>query len=127
MIKHSLAALTLLAAAVLFSLPAFSQADMTHVPTEAFGETERPAAVFNHDEHNEKAAIEECNVCHHMYEDGKLVEDADSVGVPCADCHALEADGDTPGLQDAYHQQCWGCHEDKDAGPVMCGECHVRS
>ena len=127
MTKRILAILSLLAAAVLFSLPALSQEDMTHVPTTAFAKTQRPAAVFKHDEHNEKAAIENCNACHHVWENGKLVEDQDSAGVPCADCHALEQDGDTPGLQDAYHQQCWGCHEQQGKGPVMCGECHVRS
>jgi cytochrome c553 len=127
MFKHTLIALTLLAAATLFSLPAFSQEDMTHVPTDAFGKLERPAAVFNHDAHNEKAAIENCNACHHVWANGVLVEDEDSVGTPCADCHALEQDGDTPSMQDAYHQQCWGCHEKQAKGPVLCGECHVKS
>lgn len=127
MLKHTLIALTLLAAATLFSLPAFSQADMTHVPTDAFGKLERSAAAFNHDEHNEKAGIENCNACHHVWVNGVLAEDEDSVGTPCADCHALKQDGDTPGLQDAYHQQCWGCHEKQGKGPVLCGECHVKS
>jgi hypothetical protein len=31
-----------------------------------------------------------------------------------------------PGLTKAFHTNCKGCHENKNKGPVMCGECHVR-
>jgi len=127
MTKRILVTLALLAAAGLFGLPAFSQEDMTHVPRDAFPNPSRPAVPFNHDEHNEKADLQECNVCHHMYDDhGRLQQDMDSVGIPCADCHALRQEGNAPDLREAYHGQCWGCHEQRNAGPVMCGECHVR-
>jgi hypothetical protein len=29
-------------------------------------------------------------------------------------------------LKDAFHSQCKCCHENMKAGPVTCGECHVR-
>jgi hypothetical protein len=29
------------------------------------------------------------------------------------------------GRADAFHGQCKGCHEEEEAGPVQCSECHV--
>ncbi len=55
-----------------------SQEDMVVVNDDVFDSPQRPPAIFNHDEHNEVAEIEECNQCHHLYEDGKLVEDESS-------------------------------------------------
>ena len=82
--------------------------------------------MFKHDAHNEAAEIDECARCHHVYEDGKLVEDEDSVGTPCSDCHTLAAQGGQPGLMSAYHKQCKGCHEAEGKGPMACGQCHVK-
>jgi len=93
---------------------------------------QRPAAVFAHDEHNEKAELEECNVCHHMHKDGKKIADESSEGQECSECHALKAKEDNPiPLMKAYHDMCRGCHqkrraEGKKRGPVTCGECHPR-
>jgi hypothetical protein len=105
---------------------AWSQEDMKAVSPEAFSNPQRPAAVFLHDAHNEKARIENCNQCHHVYEDGKLVEDESSEDRRCSDCHGLEGEGRQPGLMKAFHLNCKGCHQDQKKGPVMCGECHVR-
>ena len=41
-------------------IPAFSQEDMEVVDNEGFSKKQRPPAVFRHDEHNEKAEIEDC-------------------------------------------------------------------
>jgi len=108
-------------------LPAFSQEDMVVVHSDAFTTRQRPDAVFNHEEHNEIAAVEECSECHHVYdENGELVDDESSEDQRCMDCHGLQASGRKPGLMQAFHANCKGCHHRADKGPVMCGECHVR-
>ena len=110
----------------LFILNAGAQEDMKTVSPDAFSSPQRPAAVFPHDAHNEKAGIENCNQCHHVYEDGKLVEDESSEDRRCSDCHGAEDAGAQPGLMKAFHLNCKGCHQEQKKGPVMCGECHVR-
>lgn len=109
-----------------FLLPAFSQMDITVLSDPAFEESQRPPAVFEHDPHNELAEVYDCAVCHHYYEDGKKIEGVDSVGTPCSECHPAEPQGDELGLMDAYHTQCIECHEQENAGPLACGECHVK-
>jgi hypothetical protein len=116
----------LAAFAMLFIVNAWSQEDMKVVPSDDFARPRRPAAVFPHDQHNEKAKIENCNQCHHVFEDGKRLEDESSEGQPCSDCHGLEKAGRQPGLMMAFHLNCKGCHEAQQKGPIMCGECHVR-
>jgi hypothetical protein len=109
----------------LCSVSAFAQED-TYLKVDAFGSLERPVSMFDHDAHNEKAMIEDCAECHHVYEDGKLVEGESSEDRGCADCHTLKAQGNQPGLRMAYHRQCKSCHVEKKKGPVACGECHVK-
>ncbi|MGE4558192.1 MAG: acidic tetraheme cytochrome c3 TmcA [Desulfovibrionaceae bacterium] len=123
--KKQLSVILLLAAAVLLYLaPAYSQEDMTQLFDPAFTTHQRPAAVFNHDGHNEKAEIEDCSVCHHVYEGERKVMDDSSEGTPCSECHAVDAEEGTP-LRMAYHRMCIDCHTAKGKGPVTCGECHV--
>jgi cytochrome c553 len=105
---------------------AHSQEDMVNIENEVFGKRKRPPAVFKHDEHNELTQIEECNECHHIYEDGKRLEDESSEDQRCADCHELEDNGNIPGLMRAFHTNCKNCHREKKKGPIMCGQCHVR-
>jgi hypothetical protein len=116
-----------LMATLLIFVSAYSQEDMVVVNDDAFTNLRRPPSVFRHDEHNEKAGIEECNKCHHVYNDeGKLVEDESSEDQHCSECHELKASGKKPALMNAFHTTCKGCHKEKNKGPVMCGECHVR-
>jgi hypothetical protein len=110
----------------LLFLPAFSQEDMEVVDDIGFLKRQRPPAVFRHDAHNETAQIEECNECHHVYENGKKVEDESSEDRSCSDCHEENDSGNQPGLRKAFHMNCKGCHLAKKQGPVMCGTCHVR-
>jgi hypothetical protein len=110
----------------LWMVDAWSQENMKAVSPEGFTNPRRPAAVFPHDAHNDKAGIENCSQCHHVYQDGKLVEDESSEDRGCADCHGVEDAGRQPGLMKAFHLNCKGCHQQQKKGPVMCGECHVR-
>ena len=105
---------------------AYSQEDMTSVDSSVFKNPQRTHSIFRHDEHNEKAGIEECNKCHHVYENGKLVEDESSEDQRCSDCHELKASGNKPALMKAYHTNCKGCHLEQKKGPIMCGECHLK-
>ena len=107
-------------------LPAYSQEDILFLSDEAFGKGQRPPAVFAHDDHNEKAELDDCATCHHVHRDGMLVEDESSEDMSCSDCHHPKYDEPTPSLMKAYHKMCQGCHEEEKAGPITCGECHVR-
>ena len=110
----------------IFFLPVFSQEDMEVIDDGGFAIKQRPAVAFVHDEHNEQAEIEDCNECHHVYEDGKKVEDESSEDLSCSECHAESASGRQPGLRRAFHLNCKGCHLENLKGPVMCGQCHAR-
>ena len=104
-----------------------AQEDMVVINSDGFERSQRPPAVFRHDEHNEAAEIEECNECHHVYDDnGRLVEDESSEDQLCSDCHEEKASGRRLALMKAFHTNCKGCHQEKKNGPVMCGQCHVR-
>ena len=107
---------------------AYSQEDMTHVDNSVFVNPQRPASVFNHDEHNEIAELEECNECHHVYDDdGQKLEDESSEDLQCAECHGDKASGNAPALEKAYHTNCKGCHLEQKKGPILCGECHIKT
>ncbi|MDC0336319.1 cytochrome c family protein [Pseudodesulfovibrio sp.] len=106
---------------------AFSQDDMTEVPTSAFETLERPVVAFNHDAHNEKAELEECVVCHHGKTDAGLMDNENSSeGESCDSCHPVNPEGDETPLMRAFHRQCANCHTTQLKGPVVCGECHIR-
>ena len=105
---------------------AYSQEDMTVIETDVFDVVQREAVPFAHDDHNEMAAVEECNECHHVYEEGRKLEDESSEDQRCADCHDQTGEGSVPSLMNAYHRNCKGCHLAQQKGPVMCGECHVK-
>lgn len=108
------------------SSSALCQYDMVEVDNSIFGDPARPPSVFKHDEHNEKAGLDECNICHHVYEDGKKLEYDSSEDMYCSDCHAVESGDENPSLRKAFHMNCKGCHLERKAGPVMCGECHRK-
>ena len=125
--KKILFALTVSFFFLAMMINAHSQEDMAFVDNDAFDNPRRPPAVFRHDAHNELAEIEECNVCHHVYdENGRLVEDESSEDQRCSDCHEKKASGRQPALMKAFHANCKGCHKAQKSGPTMCGQCHVR-
>ncbi len=110
---------------VFILVSAYSQEDLLVVDNSVFDSPQRVSSLFNHDEHNEAAGIESCNACHHIYEDGKKTEES-SEDQSCSDCHGKESSGNTPALMKAFHMNCKGCHAEKQQGPIMCGECHVK-
>jgi len=110
----------------IFFLPGFSQEDMEVIDDGGFAVKQRPPVVFAHDEHNELAGIEQCNECHHVYEDGKKLEDESSEDLSCSECHEEKASGRMPGLRKAFHMNCKGCHSKHQKGPLMCGQCHIK-
>ncbi len=125
--KSTLVVPMLIFGCLFFIIPASSQEDMQFVNVDAFGNSQRPPSVFEHDEHNELAQIESCNECHHLYDDnGNLLEDESSEDQSCSECHKLAASGKKLDLKKAFHMNCKGCHRQKKKGPVMCGQCHVR-
>jgi hypothetical protein len=100
---------------------------MRFIDNDVFDNPQRPPSVFIHDEHNELAQIEDCNQCHHVYDDnGNLQEDESSEDQSCSDCHDQEPSGKKPGLLKAFHRNCKDCHKQQKKGPLMCGQCHVR-
>ncbi len=72
---------------------AYSQEDMVAVDNGVFENARRSPSIFVHDAHNEKAGIDECYECHHVYADGELVEDESSEDQACSDCHGFESEG----------------------------------
>jgi hypothetical protein len=124
--KSAIYMLIFVIVSVFILVSANSQEDMERIDNSVFKNPERISALFRHDEHNEKAAIENCNECHHLYEDGKKIEDESSEDQYCSDCHELKASGRTLSLRKAFHMKCKGCHLDRKEGPVTCGECHKK-
>ena len=124
--NRCLAGVLALVAAVLAAGVLCAQEDMRVVDNDAFRAPQRPPSVFVHEAHNEAAEIWDCNVCHHVYEDGRLLADESSEDLRCSDCHSEEGGDGQPALMEAFHRQCKGCHERQGKGPVMCGECHRR-
>jgi len=110
----------------IFFLPVFSQEDMEVIDNSGFAIKQRPAVGFRHDEHNDLAGIEECNECHHVYEDGEKLEDESSEDQSCSECHEEISSEEQPGLRRAFHLNCKGCHLENKKGPIMCGQCHMR-
>lgn len=100
---------------------------ISRMDTSAFERTRRPAAVFDHDAHNETAGLEDCAACHHVWEEGRLVEGESSEDSPCSECHGLTRTRENPmALVNAFHTQCRTCHMDAGKGPLLCGQCHRK-
>ncbi len=122
----TLITLSLMIGIVLAITPAWSQDDMTIVDNASFDNPQRTPSIFVHDAHNETAGIEDCAECHHVYEDGKRLEDESSEDQSCSECHDLKGSADQPSLIKAFHLNCKGCHQAQKKGPIMCGECHIK-
>ena len=110
------------------SLHAFSDEDLERLDSSMFDNPRRPGAVFFHDDHNETAEIEECSLCHHVYENGMLSPDESSEDSPCSECHMQKPGPENKiSLEVAFHKRCKTCHFSSRKGPVLCGECHINN
>lgn len=114
---------------ILGGVSVYSQdSEPVRIDHSTFPDPQRPAAVFDHDLHNEMAGLEDdCAVCHHVYDGKTLVEGESSEDSYCSDCHSLEKTADNSvSLMAAYHRRCKSCHVERNTGPVLCGQCHVK-
>jgi len=105
---------------------ALAQENMTILRSPAFDTHQRPPVPFVHDLHNAMAEIDDCAVCHHVYEDGVLQEYETSEDQPCSACHPVHPQDGELSLMRAFHKRCITCHDQTDKGPLTCGGCHVK-
>ena len=107
---------------------AFSNTDeLERLDNSVFEKPRRPGAVFVHDDHNEMAGIDDCAVCHHVYEGKDLLEDESSEDSLCSECHSLKPTHENSiSMEVAYHKRCKTCHVEENNGPLLCGECHIK-
>lgn len=126
--KQILTITGLLAVMLIFCTAVYSQDDIVRMDNTTFDNPQRTAAVFDHDIHNEAAELEDdCALCHHVFENGALLEDESSEDSACGDCHGLKPASDNAvSLRKAFHSRCRSCHFELKQGPVLCGECHVK-
>ena len=79
---------------------------------------------FMHAKH--AAVTKDCALCHHH----RPLDEAASETVRCSACHQEAFNKDHPerlGLKAAYHQQCMGCHQQMNKGPIDCAGCHRKN
>jgi len=124
---------TLVAALWIFAVsPLNAQPDkIVFDPLKTFGKSKRPGVILPHNRHVE--AELSCKDCHHVYEKGENVLDESTLeegnqDIRCSACHGPKF---RTGLEQAFHDQCIGCHkrsqkEKKKTGPQYCGQCHIR-
>ncbi len=86
----------------------------------------QPRVVFEHDDHNDLAGVEACDICHHDYSDLPVFNNDDYEEKDCAECHIRNQKLKTTSLMTVMHKSCKGCHMDMQKGPVLCGECHRK-
>lgn len=119
----------ILAGLFIMAAPCIAQEDMRVVDKSVFVQPVRSPALFEHDVHNDQAELDDCAVCHHLYEDGVRLEGESSEDQQCVECHAEVVDAHSVSsinLRRAYHLRCKGCHLSSNSGPIMCAECHKK-
>jgi hypothetical protein len=95
---------------------------------EIFGPLERPQVVFDHNKHVEalkkegKKEGETCDTCHPLDKEKNLI---------FFDFPKKVKKKDKDSVMNAYHDECINCHKEKSrekkkAGPVVCGDCHIK-
>jgi hypothetical protein len=82
-------------------------------PVRLMFKTTAGKVMFDHKTHSADTGYDiACDDCHHEGDEP----------VACSECH--EQDSEVK-RSDAFHDQCKGCHEEAEAGPVECATCHV--
>ena len=98
-----------------------------HEPIRLKFEVAAGNVIFEHKKHHDVNGYGlSCGDCHHT-----VSEDEYEEIVSCSECHDPdEGDEEVPKRADALHQQCGGCHDGFDAGPLIvekdCNTCHVN-
>jgi hypothetical protein len=85
-------------------------AETDYIDNSAYTKPTQSKVNFNHDSHNENAGIDDCNGCHHLYEDGVLIESESSEDMPCAECHSPKMFNKAATLTTAFHKNFKGCN-----------------
>ncbi|MEW6002776.1 MAG: sulfate respiration complex hexadecaheme cytochrome HmcA [Nitrospirota bacterium] len=89
--------------------------------TEIFGTLERAQVIFDHGRHSKAFKKDGCKICHPATEEENLIFE-----------HPFKiVVRDKKSVMNSYHEKCIGCHkkrinERKKAGPITCGDCHVK-
>ncbi len=103
-----------------------------------FGDLERPAVTFLHDQHTEalKKQQKDCSTCHLTYEArtpkvGSETNELETVKRLSVKFKRLE-DADRKAVMDIYHSACIDCHNEmrgknEKSGPAACGHCHKET
>lgn len=90
---------------------------------------QRDPVAFPHDLHMGQY---DCLACHHVYDrqHNNILDPSELYAgnphVQCASCHDAQS---RITRQEAFHQQCIGCHAQtggiaRPGGPSLCGQCH---
>jgi octaheme c-type cytochrome (tetrathionate reductase family) len=91
--------------------------------TEPYGDLYGPVR-FMHMKH--ASVLNDCLDCHHYKPD-----EPDALETTkCSACHQDAFNPELPeriGLKAAYHEQCMGCHKEREKGPVDCTGCHSKN
>ncbi|MBI5520421.1 MAG: cytochrome c3 family protein [Desulfovibrio sp.] len=129
LLKKAAAPCAAVLVAALWLLPALAQDSLTSLKDPAFPEHRPMSVPFKHNEHNAKASLKDCTVCHHAYDDqGRRVSGPSNTQRSCSDCHQARPtpNDSAPALMMAYHKLCQDCHKAQGKGPVKCSGCHVK-
>ncbi len=114
------------------------RADILVIDTlKVFGELERPAVLFLHDQHTDALEKQEkgCKTCHLKDASFTLIPDTLDEAIrridPLSPKFKRLKDESRQEVMDIYHDECIGCHtrtadEGYESGPVTCGECHQK-
>ena len=93
----------------------------------------RPSPDFDHTRHEEAFAEGGCARCHHaMDEDAGRLVYVEGEEAACNECHAAQAFDGIPGIREAAHESCTGCHRgmikaSRKTGPILRRESNFQS
>ena len=75
----------------------------------------------HHHPEDDESSLRACGDCHQgPLEEGVVLES-------CLECHDQDEVEDTEITKkgDAFHDQCIQCHQEAEAGPEECSQCHI--
>jgi Zn finger protein HypA/HybF involved in hydrogenase expression len=107
-------------------------------PLRMMYQTNAGKVLFDHQKHlaDDRYGLA-CADCHHHPEGEDntmacgdchgVTENHETIAKTCNECHDPNSYdlAEVSKRSDAFHQQCIGCHQQFDAGPVACNACHV--